>query len=455
MATQIKIKQSSVPGKIPAAGSLVQGELALNTADQLLYSKDSGGNVFPIGSTGATGTAGEYITTEFTATASQVTFPLQYNTITDYLWIYYNGVLLGSTDYTATNGNDIVLTDPADAGDIITVIRLTDAPNVLDTASTGISHVTHTVTNSAGEDTFAVNYNNAFIFVHVNGILLLKTDYVATNYTSVVLNVPAVLGDEIVITIYYTINITNVVNADDSSAVMPVGTTAERNSSPLNGYLRYNTTIGQLEVYNESTTSWNPLQDGAEYTHPVGDGNLHVPVTGTTNNGKFLKSGATAGSLSWSSVPDEIASQTGNASKFLTTDGSVTLWSDVDSLPNQSGNASKFLITDGAIASWADLSGGSIKRQSFVANANQVTFSITNGFVAGNIDVYLDGVKLHSSDFIDTSGTDIVLAVGASVNQILDIITYGTFSVTNVQISDVNGLQDQLDDLEILALVGL
>ena len=124
-------------------------------------------------------------------------------------------------------------------------------------------------------------------------------------------------------------------------------------------------------------------------------------------------------------------------------------------MPNQSGNASKFLITDGAIASWADLSGGSIKRQSFVANANQVTFSITNGFVAGNIDVYLDGVKLHSSDFIDTSGTDIVLAVGASVNQILDIITYGTFSITNVQISDVNGLQDQLDDLEILALVGL
>ena len=35
------------------------------------------------------------------------------------------------------------------------------------------------------------------------------------------------------------------------------------------------------------------------YTHPTTDGNLHVPATGTTNNGKFLKAGATAGAFSW------------------------------------------------------------------------------------------------------------------------------------------------------------
>ncbi|MBC2722040.1 hypothetical protein [Desulfosporosinus sp.] len=38
------------------------------------------------------------------------------------------------------------------------------------------------------------------------------------------------------------------------------------------------------------------------YSHPTGDGNLHVPATGTTNNGKVLKSGATAGSLSWGTL---------------------------------------------------------------------------------------------------------------------------------------------------------
>lgn len=39
------------------------------------------------------------------------------------------------------------------------------------------------------------------------------------------------------------------------------------------------------------------------YVHPSGDGNLHVPATGTTNNGKVLTAGSTAGSLSWTSLP--------------------------------------------------------------------------------------------------------------------------------------------------------
>ena len=35
------------------------------------------------------------------------------------------------------------------------------------------------------------------------------------------------------------------------------------------------------------------------YTHPSGDGNLHVIATGTTNNGKVLTAGVSDGSLSW------------------------------------------------------------------------------------------------------------------------------------------------------------
>jgi hypothetical protein len=38
------------------------------------------------------------------------------------------------------------------------------------------------------------------------------------------------------------------------------------------------------------------------YTHPTTDGYLHVPATGTSNNNKVLKAGATAGSLSWGSI---------------------------------------------------------------------------------------------------------------------------------------------------------
>lgn len=47
--TKIKIKQSSVSGNIPTASQLDQGELALNTADQKMYSKDSNGVIFEVG----------------------------------------------------------------------------------------------------------------------------------------------------------------------------------------------------------------------------------------------------------------------------------------------------------------------------------------------------------------------------------------------------------------------
>jgi hypothetical protein len=47
----------------------------------------------------------------------------------------------------------------------------------------------------------------------------------------------------------------------------------------------------------------NGIESGANnYSHPSGDGNLHVPATGTSNNNKVLKAGATAGSLSWDQV---------------------------------------------------------------------------------------------------------------------------------------------------------
>ena len=53
-------------------------------------------------------------------------------------------------------------------------------------------------------------------------------------------------------------------------------------------------------VYNG--TGWDELTTGAKYTHPTGDGYHHVPATGTTNNGKFLKAGSAAGSESWQNI---------------------------------------------------------------------------------------------------------------------------------------------------------
>ena len=58
--------------------------------------------------------------TEFTATASQTTFtPPSYTA--GYINVYSNGVLLGSADYTATNGTTVVLATGVAAGTLVTV----------------------------------------------------------------------------------------------------------------------------------------------------------------------------------------------------------------------------------------------------------------------------------------------------------------------------------------------
>lgn len=50
-------------------------------------------------------------------------------------------------------------------------------------------------------------------------------------------------------------------------------------------------------------TKLNGIATGANlYAHPTGDGNSHVPATGTTNNLKVLKAGATAGNFAWGDV---------------------------------------------------------------------------------------------------------------------------------------------------------
>jgi hypothetical protein len=73
-----------------------------------------------IPASGVTTTAYRTVT-EFTATASQTTFSVPSYTV-GFIDVYRNGVMLGSADYTATNGTTVVLAAGATSGDLIEVI---------------------------------------------------------------------------------------------------------------------------------------------------------------------------------------------------------------------------------------------------------------------------------------------------------------------------------------------
>ena len=73
-----------------------------------------------IPASGVTTTAYRTIT-EFTATAGQTTFTPPSYTV-GFIQVFRNGVLLGSADYTATNGTTVVLATGATSGDLVTVL---------------------------------------------------------------------------------------------------------------------------------------------------------------------------------------------------------------------------------------------------------------------------------------------------------------------------------------------
>jgi len=80
---------------------------------------------------------------------------------------------------------------------------------------------------------------------------------------------------------------------------------------------------------------------------------------------------------------------------------------------------------------------GTSNRATYTATSGQTTFAIV--YDIGFVDVYLNGVKLIAgTDYTATNGTSIVLTTGAALNDLVDIVAFGTFSIANaLTVSDL------------------
>ncbi len=128
-----------------------------------------------------------------------------------------------------------------------------------------------------------------------------------------------------------------------------------------------------------------------------------------------------------------LPSQSGQSGKYLVTDGTNSSWQTITQYtPPTNIGADMYLAGDGTYKHLAS----SIERATFTATALQTSFPIT--YTVGNVDVYLNGIKLTPTvDFTATDGTSVVLNYGATLNDTVDIIAYGTFQVANTYTKDV------------------
>jgi hypothetical protein len=70
--------------------------------------------------------------------------------------------------------------------------------------------------------------------------------------------------------------------------------------------------------------------------------------------------------------------------------------------------------------------------QKFTATAGQTTFTITNGYTVGLVDVYRNGVKLDNAlEFTASNGTTVVLTDAAALNDVIEVYKYGSEYIPN------------------------
>ena len=74
-----------------------------------------------------------------------------------------------------------------------------------------------------------------------------------------------------------------------------------------------------------------------------------------------------------------------------------------------------------------------------VATSEQTSFTTSDSYTPGFIDVFLGGVKLDSSEFTATDGTTVVLASGANTGQIFESISYSTFKLDASALANQSG----------------
>ena len=94
-------------------------------------------------------------------------------------------------------------------------------------------------------------------------------------------------------------------------------------------------------------------------------------------------------------------------------------------------------------------SNGVRRKHTYTATASQTSFSgagaegATLSYNDSNfVDVYQNGVKLSEADYTSTSGTAIVLAQGASADDIVEVVVFDVFSVADTVSKSAGGSFD-------------
>ena len=332
----------------------------------------------------------------------------------------------------ATNIADVV-TVANDLNEAISEIEtaandLNEATSEIDTVSNSITNVNTVGTNIANVNTLAGIDANvttvAGISADVTSVAGISSAVSAVNSNSTNINAVNANSANINTVAGIDSDITSVANiSSDVAAVENIAanvTTVAGNNSNITTVAGANSNITSVagSISNVNTVGGSIANVNAVGTDIANVNTVATNLASVNNFGEVYRISATAPTTSLDN----------GDMWFDTTAGKLKIW-----------NGSSFDLAGSSI-------NGTSARFKYTATASQTTFTgaddngNTLAYDSGFTDIYLNGVKLvNGSDYTATDGSNVVLTTGASVNDILEIVGFGTFSVADFDASGLTG----------------
>lgn len=162
--------------------------------------------------------------------------------------------------------------------------------------------------------------------------------------------------------------------------------------------------------------------------------NASTSASNASTSATAAAASATAAAASYDSFDDRYLGAKSSAPS-VDNDGNALL---TGALYFNSTTNFMYYYTGSAWDAIGDTVNGTANRYNYVATSGQTSFAAT--YEVGYVDVYRNGVKLvRTTDYTDTSGTAIVLVTGATLNDTIDIVGYGTFNVAIIPAANITG----------------
>jgi hypothetical protein len=170
------------------------------------------------------------------------------------------------------------------------------------------------------------------------------------------------------------------------------------------------------KAYVDTTNASNTAAADSASNAATSESNAADSATDSANSATASGNSASAAATSLATFTGQYVSQSSAPSSPSTGD----LWFDTSASIMKVYNGSGWVSAGSAVS-------GTNDSVQYTATANQTTFSAT--YDTGSVQVYLNGIRLTSTDYTATNSTSIVLGTGASAGDIVFIQAFGTFEL--------------------------